>query len=84
MRKHYVNVTLKNAIFVDSQPFFQLTINEIILSDKEKEEYLKRCLESSNTYGKFLAKCFWSPNSPFDTKEIEIDTNNILEIEHIK
>lgn len=83
MHKHCVHVTLKNAIIFDEKPIDQLTISEIVLSDNEKEEYLRRCSESVNTYGKFLAKCFWSPNSPFDAKEIEIDTNNIIEIEHL-
>lgn len=83
IRKHYVHVTFKNAIIFDGNPIGQLTISGKVLSDNEKEEYSRRCLESVNTYGKFLAKCFWSPNSPFDAKEIEIDTNNILEIEHL-
>ena len=83
IRKHCVNVTLNNALILDSKSINQLTIREIVLTDNEKEQYIRRCSESVNTYGKFLAKCFWTPNSPFDAKEIEIDTNNILEIEHL-
>ena len=81
--KKCVNVTLNNALILDSKPINQLTIIEIVLTDNEKEQYIRRCLESVNTYGKFLAKCFWTPNSPFDAIQIELDTNNIIEFEHL-
>lgn len=82
MRKHCVHVVFENNIVFDGKPCDQLIITEIVLSDDEKEEFLKRTIESTNTYGKFLAKCFRLNESPFDAKEIEIDTNNIIEFEH--
>lgn len=82
MRKHYVHVIFKNDIVVDGKPCGQIIVKEIVLSDNEKEEFLRRSLKAIETNGKFIAKCFRLNESPFDAKEIEIDTNNILEFEH--
>lgn len=84
MRNHYVHVYFKNNIIIGNELCDQFTITEMVLKDDEKDGFLKRISKPINTTGKLMVKGFKLYESPFDAKEIEIDTNNILEIEHIK
>ncbi len=76
---HCLGVTLKNSIKWDDEIVNTIYVVELVMEDDDKESLLRNITNLTDTYGKIVVKAFIK--EPFETKEIQLNTSDIVEIE---